>query len=227
MYRADDFGITVYRTSRCEWYMRAGSVGQAGRGGHAHNDQLSFVLLVDGQEFFTDPGTYTYTAMPHERNRFRQTSSHSTLSVEGKEQNELPRGVKEGLFWIQSNAARARIVRADNGTWVGEHRGFGVPHTRTMEFRDREVRILDECAITSPKHLVIMCHPDVRVKQQGGRVVWCERDGVSIRVESVSDTIRCESASYSPEYGVRLASSKLVIPMSESRHELRCTVVES
>lgn len=226
MYRADDFGITVYRTSRCEWYMRAGSVGQAGRGGHAHNDQLSFVLLVDGQEFFTDPGTYTYTALPHERNRFRRTSSHNTVSVDGKEQHDLPRDVREGLFWVQSNDAHARTVRADKGTWVGVHRGFGVPHTRTMEFHDHEVRIVDECASTASKHLAVMCHPDVRVEKHSDRVVLCERNGVTIRVESLTETVRCESAPYSPEYGVRIASCRLVIPMHESRHELRCTVVE-
>ena len=36
-----------------------------------------------------DPGSYVYTADPAERNLFRSTSFHSTVSVGGAEQNDL------------------------------------------------------------------------------------------------------------------------------------------
>ena len=36
------------------------AVGQDGNGGHAHNDQLSIELNVDGEDWIADPGTYLY-----------------------------------------------------------------------------------------------------------------------------------------------------------------------
>ena len=63
-YHADDFGLVILRTTHFEMYGRAGSIGQLGRGGHSHNDQLSLVLCVDGYEFICDPGTFIYTALP-------------------------------------------------------------------------------------------------------------------------------------------------------------------
>ncbi|MFM8569699.1 MAG: heparinase II/III family protein, partial [Candidatus Kapaibacterium sp.] len=226
MIRADDFGIAVCRTSRCEWYLRAGSVGQYGRGGHAHNDQLSFVFLVDGREILTDPGTYTYTAVPTERNRFRSTSSHNTLVVDGAEQHGLPRDLREGLFWICSDKAKGRMVRAENGTWIGRHTGYGAPHTRTMEFGDHDFRIIDECECAEPKRIVFHCHPDVRVEHASDHVLVCHRDGIQVRIESAGGVIACESSSYSPEYGVLVPTTRIVIPMDHSRHEVRFTVAE-
>ena len=41
-----------------------------GRGGHGHNDILSFELWLDGMNLVTDCGAYLYTASREWRNRF-------------------------------------------------------------------------------------------------------------------------------------------------------------
>jgi len=74
-------------------------MARAGRGGHAHNDKLSFELCVDGEDVIVDPGTYVYTADPYLRNLFRGTEYHNTIFFEGVEQNEL-----QGLFSLNSDA---------------------------------------------------------------------------------------------------------------------------
>ncbi len=49
-----------------------------GRGGHGHNDILSFELFLNGFNVVTDCGAYLYTASREWRNRFRSTAFHNT-----------------------------------------------------------------------------------------------------------------------------------------------------
>ena len=44
--------------------------------GHAHNDVLSIEMQVHGLEILRDPGSFTYSEMPNERNLYRSVSSH-------------------------------------------------------------------------------------------------------------------------------------------------------
>src|SRR5439155_235146 len=76
-----DGGYYVLRAGGLYAIVRCGDTGRRGRGGHGHNDQLSFELAAGSEPLVVDPGTYLYTADPLERNRFRSTAFHSTLRV--------------------------------------------------------------------------------------------------------------------------------------------------
>ncbi|MEN6328051.1 MAG: alginate lyase family protein [Syntrophomonas sp.] len=82
------FGLYIMRHEDNYMAIRCGDIGQNGQGGHAHNDQLSFVLNVGGENFFVDPGTYLYTPFPEWRNYFRSTACHNTVMVD-EEQNQF------------------------------------------------------------------------------------------------------------------------------------------
>ena len=60
-----------------------------GRGGHGHNDILSFELFMDGFNVVTDCGAYLYTASREWRNRFRSTAFHNTVQVDDEELNRF------------------------------------------------------------------------------------------------------------------------------------------
>jgi uncharacterized heparinase superfamily protein len=64
-------------------------VGSAGLGNHKHNDIFSFELCVDGVPIVVDNGSFLYISDPVWRDRFRATSAHSTLVVDGSEQNHM------------------------------------------------------------------------------------------------------------------------------------------
>ncbi|MEZ5366823.1 MAG: alginate lyase family protein [Bryobacterales bacterium] len=68
----------------------AGPLG-ALSGGHGHADALSVQLIRDGRAYLTDPGTGRYPQETPERDRFRSTAAHSTLTIDGRGQAE-PRG---------------------------------------------------------------------------------------------------------------------------------------
>lgn len=52
-------------------------------GGHAHADALSIEVALRGQTVLVDPGTFAYTASARERNHFRSTTAHNTITVDG------------------------------------------------------------------------------------------------------------------------------------------------
>ena len=84
-----DSGIYIMRAEDIFVAVDVGPIGQNGKGGHAHNDSLSFELFSAGQTWIQDPGTYVYTSDYEARNLFRSTAFHNTLAMPGYEQNSF------------------------------------------------------------------------------------------------------------------------------------------
>jgi heparinase II/III-like protein len=59
--------------------------------GHAHADALGFTLVAGGTPVLIDPGTYTYTAPKEQRDHFRSTAAHNTVTVAGQS-SSIPGG---------------------------------------------------------------------------------------------------------------------------------------
>jgi hypothetical protein len=130
--------------------VRCGDVGLGGIGAHAHNDQLSFELTLGRQPLIVDPGSYLYTADAKARNEFRSTRAHSTLSIDGADQNRL----RSDYLFTLPDETQARLLRFEThgpcAIFVGEHSGFRelsreLHHRRELRFdgERRIVQILD------------------------------------------------------------------------------------
>jgi hypothetical protein len=136
-------GIGILRQGAAELLFFAIPNGIHGKGSHTHNDKLSFVLRVGGQEILCDSGTGCYTRYPEARNRFRSTAAHNTVQIDGAEQNRIFPG-RVGLFILGDEAAVSLIEDGQDaeGRYLrASHRGYsalGVTHTRTVRVRDDE-----------------------------------------------------------------------------------------
>jgi hypothetical protein len=112
--------------------------GINGRGSHGHNDALSIEVSAHGHAFIVDPGTYVYTADLAKRHEFRSTAYHSTVQIDGKEQNTIH---VDSPFVI-GNEAKPRVLEWQTGDEfdkvVGEHYGYSVTHRRTITFDKRQ-----------------------------------------------------------------------------------------
>jgi hypothetical protein len=144
-------GLYVLRGGGTHCVVRCGGVGQNGRGGHAHNDLLSFELSVQGEPVVVDPGTYAYTSCLAARDLFRSTAFHSTVRLDGEEQRPIPWGEPFRL----PEATRRRVERADLDGPVAvltcSHDGYrrlhpGAVHRRTfsLERESGTLEIADE-----------------------------------------------------------------------------------
>ena len=127
-----DFGVVVYRNSRFFLSFRCGPVGQLGRGGHDHNDQLSIELFYNDRDVVTDPGTFLYTPAPGIRNAYRSNSSHFCPQPKNSEMGNL----NKGLFFIEK-ACPGSLVSWDEKHILGYSVGFGFPVYRRITLGER------------------------------------------------------------------------------------------
>ncbi len=101
-------------------------------GGHAHSDALALTLTVAHRPLLIDPGTATYTMNPEVRDRFRSTSMHNTVVVNGRQQSR-PNGP---FHWASAATARGFLWRAggDACDYIeGAHDGYApLTHARRV-----------------------------------------------------------------------------------------------
>ncbi|MFF4208659.1 heparinase II/III family protein [Streptomyces sp. NPDC001796] len=171
-----DGGWYVLSSRRYWCLVDCGRVGQRGNGGHGHNDTLSFVLCADGREIITDPGTGVYTADPRLRNELRATRSHSTVEVDGCEQNRFD--PKALLTLHDDDHARVICYHADDSgrqLLDAVHEGYRrladpVLHRRRFTLDDQGLTVSDELECRGP-HTVVVTFPlaaGVKAETDGG-----------------------------------------------------------
>lgn len=170
-----DFGLYLFRSRRLYLAVRCGTIGQRGIGGHAHNDQLSIELNVEGKDWIADPGTYVYTPLPAWRQQYRSVRAHFAPSLLGGEE---PGRLDLGLFKL-GNEAQARCLYFGERGFVGTHWGYGTPLYRIVELASHGLRIRDYCRGAPLLRLVL--------PQKGGVVAG--NNGIPV----------------SPGYGIRYA----------------------
>lgn len=133
-----DAGIYIMRDRDLYLCFNASGAGLHGRGSHGHNDVLSIEVSAGGRPVIVDPGTYVYSADLQQRHDFRSTAFHSTVQIDGKEQNTIN---IETPFVI-GNEAQPRVLEwktnDDFDKVVAEHYGYSVTHRRTVIFDKRE-----------------------------------------------------------------------------------------
>ncbi|PIQ97625.1 MAG: heparinase [Nitrospinae bacterium CG11_big_fil_rev_8_21_14_0_20_56_8] len=133
-----DFGLYVFRSDRLYLTVRLGPTGQKGYGGHAHHDQLSVEIVLDGVPLAEDPGTYLYTPLPDRRNEYRSVRAHFAPQLEGQE----PGSLGNLLFYLQSNV-RHRVLYFGERGFIGSHEAYGAPIYRMVELAPNRVEVTD------------------------------------------------------------------------------------
>jgi uncharacterized heparinase superfamily protein len=217
-------GFYIMRGARDHVFIDGGPVGFGGRGGHGHNDVLSFEAVLDGVHLITDCGAYVYTADYAARNRFRSTASHNTPMFDGQEINRL---VAPDHLWILRNDAQPELRRwetsPERDLFCGAHSGYlrlesSVTPVRTIEVDKRTHTLTvtdtfegnDTSNIEIPLHLVpgveiLAVAPKGRVtlraQQREFELLWEPSKGWEVSVED---------AVVSPSYGVAVRSKRLV-----------------
>nr|MDQ3819301.1 heparinase II/III family protein [Acidobacteriota bacterium] len=152
-------GTYILRDGDLYLLFNASGCGVFGRGSHGHNDALSIEVSACGTSFITDPGTYVYTADLEERGRFRSTRYHSTVEVDGAEQNSTDLA----LPFVIGDEARPRVVSWETGpecdVIVAEHEGYKrlanpVTHRRGAHLsKEKRLWIIEDRLTGEGEHL--------------------------------------------------------------------------
>ena len=186
---------------------RCGHVGQCGNGGHAHCDQLSITLAVDGVSIIDDPGTGVYTPNPELRNRFRGSQVHSTIHINGMEQGSWLSG-RWGLFAMKDKSNSKLLAHSNQGAsasmYFGEH-----AVKRTIQIFNNSIDIQDEGPETLTVRFILA--PDIKPSildlntvelQWGSQMMKCDLKNA-----------RIEEVPWSDRYGV-IRSTKCLVGLS-------------
>ena len=219
-------GIVALRDEGVEFFFTCGPNGQGDRGGHAHNDKLSFVLMVGGEDIITDPGTGEYTRDASVRQLFRSTLFHSTLALADAEQNRLSRISTFRLIPDARPLGPAARLRGNRTIVAGAHTGYDrapirLRHQRRISHRPgtRRWEVLDVVHSLRPgprprRESVVFTlplAPGVTVRQvtpsgwelatRTGTVLRGE-----VRVRGIIGEWKVEDGWVSPNYGERVAT---------------------
>jgi hypothetical protein len=215
-------GYFVMRNARDHIFIDCAEVGLAGRGGHGHNDCLSFEAVLDGTLVASDCGAFVYTASAAERNRFRSTAFHNTPRIDGAEINRF---VAPDNLWQLHNDAKPEVrewtTTAAGDRFKGSHSGYmrlspPVRPVRTLEL-DHErhsLTIRDEFEgdgvydVEIPLHLppgvqlesLAATEATIRAGERSYRLRWC---GPGWSAEA-------EDARVSPSYGVAMPAKRIL-----------------
>jgi hypothetical protein len=213
LYAYPEFGMFIFKSKNIYLAIRCGSTGQNGKGGHAHNDILSFELNVRGRDFIIDGGSYLYTPFPDIRNVFRSTKAHNTLILGSLEQNDWADGLV-GLFSMRDDA-HAKALKFSNEYFRGEHCGFGEKHCREFILRDSSLIIYDMIEITLPNEINFNLSPEVEfifLREKGTEEFSLEiengGDHLTMSLEGFNK-VQSSSGYYSSGYGRRVKNTLL------------------
>ncbi|HSL53341.1 MAG TPA: alginate lyase family protein [Pyrinomonadaceae bacterium] len=195
-------GIYIMRDGDLYLCFNASGVGINGRGSHGHNDVLSIEVSARGRAFIVDPGTYVYSADLAKRHEFRSTAYHSTVQIDGLEQNTI----NVNTPFVIGNEARPRVLEwktsDDFDKVVAEHYGYPVTHRRTVTFDKRgRVWVIDDEFFGDGEHVYearFHFAPGLDVRVRGARV---EAGGLVVALLNSEVEATLESQPVSRDYG--------------------------
>lgn len=211
-----DGGYYIVRNKRIYCCIRCGELSFHGEGTHSHNDQLSFELNVDGEDFIIDPGSYVYTADYKMRNQFRGTNMHNTVQIEQFEQNDFE---EKNLFYMKEETF-AKCLEYKNDFFYGKHYGYlnknGVIHERKVSLSETSIICTDILKaegenLNEFKHSMSMIlAPNVKIEEKDNQLFLTKN---SIRLRLSNENILLDSIkdiNISQSYG-SITKGKLVL----------------
>jgi hypothetical protein len=209
-------GFFILKGGGAAAIVRAGPLGLSS--GHSHNDQLAFTMAVGGLEIFTDHGSFLYSMNVAQRNRFRGTRHHSTLLLEGREQNPIQPDL-DHLFLLPDQTQTEVLEQRLEGSLlkiVARHHGYEkcsdpVLHQRVFEMdpAGKALEIIDEItggAAATALEWNFHIHPEAKVTLEGGGgVISRDRCNVSLRFSTGLGAWRIVDCDHSSGYGQKQA----------------------
>jgi hypothetical protein len=194
-----DAGAVFLQSQELYVQFDAGPFGWGGAG-HSHADALSLVVWYRNEPVFTDPGTFTYLADPTERDRFRGTPAHNTVSINRQNQAQ-PAGP---FRWnLKPSVHLNAFVPMEQGGVVDaacEYLGFR--HRRRVRLQGPRLIVLDEITGPPAEHLI--------------EQAWNLGPAANTVHLSFSDPVKAVDTEVSSAYGVKSPASSLIVAVKSS-----------
>ena len=215
-------GYYVMQSGQAHVFIDAGDLGMLGRGGHGHNDTLSFELWCDGSALIVDSGTFTYSADVYLRNEYRRTQAHNTLVVDKNEQAEFTglwsvrtdETSPKVLFW--STTAERDVLEAEQFAYLSLP--SRITHRRKFELvKSPFLFAITDSVLGSGSHLLesyLHFAPDVSVELAGSQKAIARNQNGSYIITVSRGEFSLDETWYSRSYGVKERNKTLKISLN-------------
>lgn len=210
-------GFYIMRTENTHVFIDVGEIGLRGRGGHGHNDTLSFELWHH-VPFIVDSGTYTYSADTRMRTRLQGTASHNTVMVDDVEIADWT-----DLWTIKNDTTNPRVLNWSTDSAVdileAEHFGYQrlpdrVVHRRKLVLDKTNNELLVTDTLTGQQahflQLRLHFHPAVSIEREEKNRYLASHGDHRIRI-AISEEADMIGTLCSPSYGILQQSAGLQI----------------
>ena len=213
-----DSGIFVLgaTASRAQLIIKGGPSAPQSRG-HSHADALSLCLQSSGHALLIDSGTYEYVGEDQEdRNLYRGTPMHNTLTVDGQDQAE-PGGP---FSWKQEIPVQTEqwICGETFDLFVGSHNGYSrlaqsVRHLRSVLALKTGIFLVRDLAEGAGEHRLELSWrlaPELQFTQEHLFRLKKSSQGLAVLpVQKHGWSEEVHKGSWSPVYGVQRTTTVL------------------
>lgn len=216
-------GFYVMRNAQDHIFIDCGPLGLAGRGGHGHNDCLSFEAILNGVKLISDCGAYVYTASYTDRNLFRSTRYHNTPCVD---EQEINRFIRWDYLWTMHDDAKPVVTAwqtgPDHDYFCASHTGYQrladpvtPQRTITLDHHTHSLLIQDDILCDKSHEVTIPLHlaPHVVATIADDQRIVLEANNKQFILDwqgTASWQVSISSARVSPSYGVVVETQQIM-----------------
>lgn len=206
-----DFGYIREKYNNIDLIFKCGKLGQMGKGGHNHNDNLSYELYVNNEPFVVDSGTFCYTSNFTKRNNYRMTKAHNVLTIGEHEQNEFGLTTNDDMFWLNTDHSQPQLIKYDKNRINGSIQYCGKLYSRNIEFNENIIEITDNIETDLEKIVRIHLHPQIKIEsvENGVYKLWKNENYIFLDTKHFKSEI--SEYNYSESYGVETISKVIFI----------------
>lgn len=201
----------------CTVILKCGKIGVNGLGGHAHNDQLSFILNFNGEDILIDSGTGCYSGDYSLRRQLRSTCSHNTLSIDGYEQNDIG----FDLFKMREKT-KSEVIEVTRQQFAGRHYGFleelGVIFTRRIYLKNQEIQIEDSVnkLIEDKCKINFILDTDVDIRYKNINEIEFVKKNMVLSIKAIGGELDIKEHLVSKSYGDIEKTKKIEVNMKKN-----------
>jgi uncharacterized heparinase superfamily protein len=213
-------GYAVLGCGEARLLADVGPIGPDYIPGHAHADTLSFELSLAGSRLLVNTGTSIYADTPRRRWE-RSTAAHNTLTIDGENSSDV-----WGAFRVGRRARPfgvASRTSSRNQVLLGAHNGYVRLGKRRIHHREWD---LDQGGLVVTDRLEgpwksaasywLFAPGSTLESGPSGAFLGRTPDGKAFKVQVRGAVARLEAAEWSPGFGVRQPTTRLVLDIRES-----------
>ncbi|MGM0842295.1 MAG: alginate lyase family protein [Bacillota bacterium] len=212
----------IYRLSNrfYDIIVKCGKIGLDGLGGHAHNDQLSFILNILGEQVIVDPGTGYYSGDYKLRRLLRSTDSHNTFVIKNYEQNNIDIDLFKMIEMTNSE-----VVSLTSDYFEGKHFGYfhshGIEYKRSIRINGDTLIIRDSISneINEEKHINFIFDCDVKLEKINDYTLNIRKNKKQIELTVIGGSIDIEEQYVSKSYGETIITNKVKVMLKREKIE--------